>query len=492
MKNLQAIVSGLDCATVGQLDKQIASVEYDSRNARPGSLFCCLRGVNTDGHEYAEAAIASGATAILVDHRLDLDGVTQVICENTRWAMGKVAASFYDHPCDSLKVIAVTGTNGKTSTTYCLEGIFRETSQLAGVIGTIEIRIGQQVIKAVRTTPESPDLQRILAQMVSDGVEMAAMEVSSHAIELDRHRGCRFDAAIFTNLSQDHLDFHGSMEDYFSSKSKLFTDGDVQKESFISAIGTSDDWSDRLADVAQGKVVRFGTRSGADVLATELAPQPSSSSFELEYRGEKVGTAEDRWVVPLGGTIGTTNALGAIAVSHELGIEFDDIKVGLAGITAVPGRMQPVDAGQPFAVIVDYAHTPEALEAVLRDSQKLTEGRVICVFGCGGDRDRDKRPKMGNAVDRYSDLSVVTSDNPRGEDPLLIINDIMVGMGREHVVIEPDRRRAITLALTEAVSGDLVLIAGKGHEVGQTIAGNTIPFDDTLVAVEALGGLGWS
>jgi len=492
MKNLHSIITGLECDTVGPLDTQISSVEYDSRIVGPGSLFCCLRGIEADGHEYARDAVSAGATAILVDHKLELDGVAQVICENTRWAMGKIAASFYDHPCESLKVIAVTGTNGKTSTTYCIEGIFKETSQLTGVIGTIEIRIGQQVISAVRTTPESPDLQRILAQMVSEGVEMAAMEVSSHAIELDRHRGCRFDAAIFTNLSQDHLDFHGSMEDYFASKRKLFTDSDIQKESFISAIGTSDKWSDRLADVSNGNILRFGTRPGADVLATGLTARPGSGSFCLEYNGEKVGSAEGRWEVPLGGTIGTINALGAVAVSHELGIAFDDIKAGLAGISGVPGRMQPVDVGQPFTVIIDYAHTPEALEAVLSDSHNLTEGRVICVFGCGGDRDRDKRPKMGSAVDSHSDLSIVTSDNPRGEDPLLIINDIMVGMGREDVRIEPDRRKAINLALTEAASGDLVLIAGKGHESGQTVAGITTPFDDTIVAIEELGGLGWS
>jgi UDP-N-acetylmuramoyl-L-alanyl-D-glutamate--2,6-diaminopimelate ligase len=462
----------------GDVTARIRDVTYRSQDAGEGALFFCVPGTTTDGHRFAEAAVGNGAVALVVEHPVSVGAeVPQVIVPSVREAMGPVSAAFFGRPAERMSMIGVTGTNGKTTTTYVMESILSAASRTPGVIGTTGARIAGDAVPFARTTPEAPDLHRLLAGMAERGVQAVAMEVSSHGLEQHRVGGVRFDCAIFTNLSQDHLDYHGSMEAYFAAKALLF-----RPESAARAVLN--------ADVEEGRRLRrpdvpstsYGLTEGADVRATDVETTAAGLAF-------RVGDVQVR--SPLRGTFNVYNCLASFAAARVLGISDDATLRGIGEIAGVPGRMEVVDAGQDFLVLVDYAHTPDSVESVLDAARPLATGRVTVVLGCGGDRDRAKRPLMGRAATSRADLTVITSDNPRSEDPLAIIGEIERGArdGGGRFVVEPDRRAAISLALEGAKEGDVVVIAGKGHETGQEFADHTIPFDDRVVAREELSTL---
>ncbi len=440
-------------------------------------MFFCVPGGHADGHVFAAAARSAGAVAVVVERFLDVPGL-QVVVPSVRRAMGPMSAAFFAHPSRGMSMVGVTGTNGKTTTTYLLESIFRVADLRAGVIGTTGVRIDGRHVPFERTTPEAPDLQRLLARMVAGGVRGCAMEVSSHGLHQFRVDGTRYGCAVFTNLSQDHLDYHGTLEEYFRAKARLFT-----PELSDRAVVNGDTSEGRvLAGRPSLPTVTFGLEAGSDVRATNVEISPSGVAFDV-----------DGWRVRsrLRGTFNVYNCLGALAAAREVGVDDREIVEGIAALQGVPGRLESVEGGQPFSVLVDYAHTPDSLVSVLRAARELTSRRLIAVFGCGGDRDRGKRPLMGEAATRLADLTVVTSDNPRSEEPESIVAEIEMGArrGGNPYMVEPDRRAAIRIALTEAREGDVVVIAGKGHETGQEFSDHTVPFDDRVVAFEELASL---
>lgn len=446
----------------GDAATPITSVTHDSRRVVPGALFCCVPGSTTDGHDHAAGAVASGAAALLVERWLDLP-VAQVRVPDVRIAMGHVAAAFHGHPSRSLTMVGITGTNGKTTTASLMAAVLEAAGMPTGVIGTLTGK---------HTTPESPDLQAQLAAFVAEGKRAVAMEVSSHALALHRAVGCHFDVAVFTNLGRDHLDLHGTVERYFAAKAMLF-------EPTLSdqGVANADDVHGRLlVDTAPIPMTAFR----ADDM-TDLDVTPTSHSYT--WRGQRIE-------VGIGGAFNAMNSLAAATAGALLDIPLGVIAQGLAGAGSVPGRFESVRAGQAFDVIVDFAHTPDGLREALAAARSATrDGRVIVVFGCGGDRDREKRPEMGAVAATLADQVVVTSDNPRSEDPQEIINAIIRGVPgdyRDRIVSEPDRRRAFAAAFQMASAGDLVLIAGKGHETSQTIGSQVVPFDDRAVARELL------
>jgi UDP-N-acetylmuramoyl-L-alanyl-D-glutamate--2,6-diaminopimelate ligase len=449
---------------------------YRSAEAVAGSLFFCVPGVRHDGHDLAADATARGASVLLVERWLPLD-VTQVRVRSVREAMGPVAAVFFERPADRLTLVGVTGTSGKTTITYLLEAVFGAAGWTPGVIGTTGVRIAGRPVPLSRTTPEAVDLHRILGQMVDAGVRATAMEVSSHGLDQHRVGGVRFAVAVFTNLSQDHLDYHDTMEAYLAAKARLFT-----PELSDRAVVNHDSPEGRaLAD--RLPTLTYGIEAGAEIRATDVETTPSGIAFRV---GDLVVRS------PLHGRFNVENCLAAIATARALGIG-DDIAIAAVGsVAGVPGRAEAVEAGQDFLVLVDYAHKPDSVENVLRMARPLASGRLIVVLGCGGDRDRGKRPLMGRAATANADLTVITSDNPRSEDPLEIIAAIEVGakQGGGAYTVEADRRAAIRGALAEARAGDVVVIAGKGHETYQELADRTIPFDDREVATEELHALG--
>jgi UDP-N-acetylmuramoyl-L-alanyl-D-glutamate--2,6-diaminopimelate ligase len=458
-----AETSGVVARVSGDGSATIAGMTLDSRQVRAGDLYCCLRGERADGHDYAASAVVAGATALLVDHLLDVDA-TQLVVPDTRLAVGPLAATFWDRPSDRMAIVGITGTNGKTTTSYLLAAVLEHAGWPTGVMGTLT---------GPFTTPEAPELQARLAEMAESGRRAVAMEVSSHALALHRVDGTRFAVAVFTNLGRDHLDLHGTIERYFAAKTSLFT----PDRAAVGVVNVDDVHGRQLADAASIPVIPFGL---AD--AEALVVGPTGSRFR--WRGHEV-------TLPLGGRFNVANALAAATAAGALGIAEDAIAAGLGDVAPVSGRMETVDAGQPFRVVVDFAHTPDALAGLLAELREVTAGRVIVVFGCGGDRDTEKRPLMGRSAAEGADLAVITSDNPRSEDPEAIIAAIVAGVPvarRNAVVTEADRRRAIARALAEAVEGDVVVIAGKGHETTQTVAGETRPFDDRVVARELLEG----
>ncbi len=477
-KPLAALLAAIPGAEVrGDRSLPISDVTYRSSDVRPGSLFFCVEGSRTDGHLFAGDAAAAGATAIVVQRALDVP-CAQVMVSSVRRAMGPMSAEFFGHPSIRMSVTGVTGTNGKTTTTYLLEAIFRAAGLRPGLVGTTGFRIAGRHVPFERTTPEAPDLQRLLARMAADGVAACAMEVSSHGLHQFRVDGTRFACAVFTNLSQDHLDYHGTLEEYFRAKSRLFT-----PELSARAVVNGDTAEGQLlASRALVPTVTFGLHPGSDVRATDV--QVSASGIAFEVGGLRVRSH-------LRGTFNVYNSLGAVAAAREVGVDGAAIAEGIAALEGVPGRLEPVECGQSFPVLVDYAHTPDSLENVLRAARELGTGRLIAVFGCGGDRDRGKRPLMGEAATRLADLTIVTSDNPRSEEPEAIIAEIEVGAGRGGgaYLVEPDRRAAIRTALSEALPDDVVVIAGKGHETGQEFKDRTIPFDDRVVTSEELQAL---
>jgi UDP-N-acetylmuramoyl-L-alanyl-D-glutamate--2,6-diaminopimelate ligase len=479
----------------GDGSEEIGDVAFDSSRVRPGSLFVCVRGMTADGHAFAAAALDAGAKALVVDHELELDA-PQVVVADTRRSMAPIAAGLFGDPSAELRMVGVTGTNGKTTTAFLIRSILEAAGLQCGLLGTVKQVVGGVEEEVVRTTPEAIDLQRTFRRMLEAGDRACVLEVSSHALVLGRADAIHFDAAAFTNLTQDHLDFHDDMEDYFAAKRLLFAADPTGGRHLpaVAAVNADDPYGARLlADLEEAgepPAISFSPSGGeADVGAHHVSFDASGSRFEMRGPGPTARDVD----LPLPGRFNVENALAALAVAHGLGLDVDAAAAALSGADPVPGRMEPIDEGQGFGVLVDYAHTPDSLENVLRAARGLTEGRLICVYGCGGDRDPLKRPLMGRAGAELSDVPVVTSDNPRSEDPAAIIDQMLEGIPAERlgdVVVDVDRRAAIRSALGVAEPGDLVVIAGKGHEQGQEFGGGEkLPFDDREVAREELASL---
>jgi len=454
MIDLERLAAALGAAeVVGRAPAPVLDLAYDARHVVPGALFFCVPGARADGHDFAPEAVERGAVALVVERRLPLE-VPQVLVGDARAAMAVAADEFFGRPTEELQVAGVTGTSGKTTTAFLLYAILAAAGRRPGLLGTVEARVGGERRGVVHTTPEAIDLQRTFREMLDAGDRSCAMEASSHASALHRLDRVRFAVLVFTNLSQDHLDFHGDMESYFQAKRRLFTGQPA-------VVNVGDAYGRRLA----------GELTGAITFSADDAP--ALDGIDLKLRGR----------------FNVENALGALFAARALGLDDGAIKRGLESVRGVPGRFESVDEGQPFTVVVDYAHKPDALEKVLRAARELAKGRVVCVLGAGGDRDRGKRPLMGKIASQLADLVIVTSDNPRSEDPLAIIDEIVAGAAVE-VDVEPDRATAIARAVELAHDGDVVVIAGKGAEQGQQLADRTIAFDDREVARDALRRLG--
>lgn len=464
--------------TEGSLDIHISEIHYDSRQVTPGSLFFCIEGYQADGHDYAAAAAEKGAAAVLLRKDIPLpEGITKVFVESPRSVMGCVAANFYGNPSEKLLLFGVTGTNGKTTTTYMIKSILEQAGKKTGLIGTITNMIGNQMIPSERTTPESPDLQKLLSQMLQEDVDAAVMEVSSHSLELDRVNGCRFEVGIFTNLSQDHLDFHGTLEKYRSAKAKLF------KQSSLSIINVDDESGRMILNGQERRAFTYGIYKPADIFARDIEIGADGVSFNLHILGAKIPVN-----LSIPGIFSVYNALAAAASCYASGVSLNDIQAGLESIRGVPGRFELLNTGTDYSVILDYAHTPDGLENILKTARDITSGRLVTLFGCGGDRDAAKRPIMGEVAGRYSDFCIITSDNPRSEEPMAIINDILPGIKKTdcpYEVIE-NRKQAIEFALRNARANDVIILAGKGHETYQLIKGQTIHFDEREIVAEIL------
>jgi UDP-N-acetylmuramoyl-L-alanyl-D-glutamate--2,6-diaminopimelate ligase len=464
--------SGIDADVTG--DAAVTGLTADSRLVSAGDLFCAVPGEVVDGHDFADTALSAGASALLVSRPLPV-AAPQAVVRAVRPALGPLAAAFFGHPSREMDVAAVTGTNGKTTITYLLESIARAAGRTPGVLGTVSRRFADVVESAPRNTPEAIDLQRILRRMRDAGVDLVALEATSDGLAQGRLLATRFATAGFTNLTQDHLNTHGSMEAYFEAKASLFDRSYTDR----AVVNIADPYGRRIADSADLEVLTYGT-DGADLSVTSL---------ELGARGSRAGvrtpTGDIVIETSLRGRYNVDNCLCAIGMCLHVGIAPEAIAEGIRAVEIVPGRLEPIDSGRGFLVLVDYAHTPDALEQALRASRELASRRLIVVFGCGGDRDRAKRPLMGRAATTIADVAIITSDNPRSEDPVAIIREIEAGATGDYRVVV-DRREAIAAAIAEARDGDVVLVAGKGHEQGQTVGATTLPFDDREVVQESL------
>ncbi len=492
------VAGGKSTLPPDQRDREVREIVHDSRKTRGGSLFVAVRGFHADGHQFIPHAIRQGAVAVVAEVWKGVRTDTPVILvPDSRVALARLAAAFYVHPSRRLKLIGITGTNGKTTTSYLVKSIIEAAERVSGLIGTIDYRIGDRIYPAPNTTPESLDLQRLLAEMVERRAGYCVMEVSSHALELKRTEECVFEAAAFTNLTQDHLDFHGDMESYFRAKLRLFA-GLSPKASAV--INMDDARAPEIIKATKAKVITTGLSERADVRpAGDIGHEIAGLSFP-------VATPSGTFTVrsPLMGRHNAYNILSAIGIGTALGFTIDDIARGIKNMKAVPGRMEKVDEGQPFSVLVDYAHTEDALVRLLEAVREVAPKKVITLFGCGGDRDRTKRPRMGRAALMGSDIVVVTSDNPRSEDPAAIIREVEAGMaeagvrmssadthpgaarGKKPYFVIPDRFEAIETAVRMAMPGDVVVLAGKGHEDYQIIGDTKIHFDDREAARTAI------
>ncbi len=476
---IMQLLEGSNARPVDVDDVAVGGVAYRSDHVSAGDAFFCVRGFAHDGHTFGAEAVKRGAAALVVEHPLDVS-IPQFVVADTRAALARAASVAAGHPSRVMDVVGITGTNGKTTTTYLVDAVLRAAGRTTGMIGTVESRIADESRPAARTTPESVDLQSLLVQMRDAGVSACSMEVSSHAIDLHRVDGVRFSVAAFTNLTQDHLDYHHTLEEYFSVKKRLFTEHDVAHR----VVNVDDPLGAQLAQELSD-VLRVGTAPEADVRASDITLSASGAVFLLQT---PAGSRTVR--LPLAGAYNVSNALVAAGCALSLGIELDTVVAGLESAPQVPGRLERIECGQPFAVVVDYAHTPDSLEKAAKAVAAVAEGRTIVVFGCGGDRDPDKRPLMGAAAAHSADFVIVTSDNPRSEDPVGIVLQIEDGLrdAATGYVVEIDRRRAIERAIGLAKPGDAVLIAGKGHEDYQIFADRTVHFDDREVAREVLAG----
>lgn len=476
-------------AAGGQLNTALTGITYDSRKVRPGFLFVAVQGFKHDGNEFIDQAVEKGAVAVVTEKAVVMpSGAAWALVADSRQALALMAERFYQNPSGSMKMIGVTGTNGKTTTTNLIASVLGEAGHKTGLVGTIHNRIGERILHVSHTTPESADLQELLHEMVSEKVSHCVMEVSSHALALHRVDGCEFDVAVFTNLTQDHLDFHNDMQSYLKAKQDLFRklSGPGVKRGKCAVVNSDDPYAGPIIEAADGvEVYTYGIKHTADVRAEDVRVGARGVSFSVT--GRWGGSALDLRIT---GLFNVYNALAAFTACAAMGIPVEVIKKALESMQGVPGRFELVDAGQSFAVIVDYAHTPDGLENVLKTAREITKERLITVFGCGGDRDRTKRPLMGRIAAGLSDYVLVTSDNPRTEEPLGIIRDIEKGLepvaNKISYTVEPDRRRAIRMAVSMAKKGDVVVIAGKGHEDYQIIGTQKYPFDDRSEAKAAL------
>lgn len=465
-------------------DPEILGVAYDSRQVKPGYIFVCISGFNTDGHLYIDNAIKNGAAAILAQNQPEEEAaVPLVLCPDTRLALPVVSANFYSYPSRSLRLIGVTGTNGKTTTTHLIQAILEAAGKKVGIMGTLYAKIGEESINLGHTTPEAPEIEAFLDLCVRNNAEYVVMEVSSHALELHRVDGLDFAVAVFTNLTQDHLDLHGSMTAYRDSKLRLFSSL-VPREGNFSVINGDDPYAGDFLRAAGERAASYGFKNGLQVMAREAQVNLKGTEFKVLHPG-----GEFIIRMQLIGMFSVYNALAAIAFALQEGISVADIKSALETVQGVPGRFEQVHCGQDFTVVVDYAHTPDGLENILKTAREIVDNRLISVFGCGGDRDRKKRPLMGGIAARFSDFTIVTSDNPRSEEPQDIINEIVPGVEEvkdSRYAVIPDRREAIRHAIYLARPGDLVVIAGKGHETYQLVKGQVLDFDDRKVAAQFL------
>ncbi|EIT84990.1 UDP-N-acetylmuramoylalanyl-D-glutamate--2,6-diaminopimelate ligase [Fictibacillus macauensis ZFHKF-1] len=469
-----------------EADIDITSIEMDSRAATPGSLFICIEGFTVDGHHYAAQAVENGASAILAQKPLPhIVNVPVIQVRDTKRAMAVLANAFYGYPTEKLHLIGVTGTNGKTTTSHLIQQVFADAEKKVGMIGTIGVMINGVHHKVNNTTPESLFLQKAFHEMTEEGVEAAVMEVSSHALDMGRVRGCDYDVAVFTNLTQDHLDYHGDMMTYMRAKGLLFsqlgnTYGSAKPK--VAVLNGDDSASEHFAKMTAAQIITYGIDTDCDVTAKNIKITGRGTTFTL------VTPFEEREVsLKLVGKFSVYNVLAAISASLVSGIGIDSVIETMESVKGVDGRFETVDAGQEFTVIVDYAHTPDSLENALLTVKEFAEGNIICIAGCGGDRDRTKRPLMAQIASEHSDVAIFTSDNPRTEDPQAILDEMKAGTANDNVVVIPDRREAIEYAVSQATPLDIILIAGKGHETYQIIGKDVFDFDDRVEAAKAIG-----
>ncbi|MBU5595395.1 UDP-N-acetylmuramoyl-L-alanyl-D-glutamate--2,6-diaminopimelate ligase [Amphibacillus sp. MSJ-3] len=486
MKNLNDIAKYL-LLTNKSLFKQnpkITGLQVDSRKVKPGDLFICISGYTVDGHDFVDQAIENGAVAILAEKDINRDDLPILYVKDTNQALSFLANYFYDFPSNKLHLIGVTGTNGKTSITYLLDEIFRFNQDKTALIGTIQMKIADQVYPIANTTPEASFLQKSFKQMVDQEIDHCMMEVSSHALELGRVNGCDFDMAIYTNLSQDHLDFHQTMDDYLKAKTRLFHQlGNKydSKQPKYAIINRDDVYYSHFEQATSQRVVTYGINHEADFLAKNIKLTANGTSFILQTMDDQLEIT-----TPLIGKFNVYNMLAAIAAANLSGVPLTNIKSALEQSKGVRGRFEAVKGTHDFGVIIDFAHTPDSLENVLTTIRSFAQGKVYLVVGCGGDRDRSKRPLMAEIGEKYADCTILTSDNPRSEDPLAIIADMEEGMTTDRYFIEVNRAKAIHQAIQLANKNDIVLIAGKGHETTQIIGNEKFPFDDYQVAQQAI------
>ncbi len=466
----------------GNINKEIDLITIDSRKAAENSLFVAISGMTVDGHSFINGAYEKGCRAVITEKNVDNvpSDMTVFQVSSSRAALAKIAANFYNAPSEEMTMIGVTGTNGKTSTTYFMEAVLNNVNKKSAVIGTVEIRIGgekRDIDFATSTTPDTLELNQMLRIMADEKVEDVIMEVSSHALELQKTDGINFEVGIFTNLTQDHLDFHKTMENYCKAKAKLF------KMCKYGIINADDPWADKITEECSCKVYTYGIESNCDFKAENIDYKMDRVHFTVNIEGRDIP-----FELNVPGRFSVYNALGVIGAAYAMGISVEDIRQGINNIKGVPGRIQNVPNDKGFNVIVDYAHTPDGLENILNSVREFTKGRIITVFGCGGDRDKTKRPIMGEIVARLGDIPVITSDNPRSEDPDEIVKQVEVGVKSvtNNYIMITDRREAIFKAVSIAEKGDSIIIAGKGHENYQILKDKTIHFDDLEVAKEAL------
>src|SRR6202048_5027270 len=470
---------------IGPSDRAVESIAYDSRRVQGNGLFVAMRGEKADGHDFIGQAIEKGASVIVAEREEKHPRATCVVVQNTRPALADIAAKFYGFPAQKLKLAHVTGTNGKTTTTFLVKHICEKAGLRCGLLGTVRYEIGERVLPAARTTPESLDLQELLSQIANAGCRGAAMEVSSHALAQERTRGIEWDVAVFTNLTQDHLDYHGTMENYFESKAKLFTQLTQQqkKRKPVAVVNMDDRYGEQLLNRFDKKisVITFGMGVRADFRASNYRMEFGGTCYQLDARGRSYLVR-----LPLIGRFNVANSMAALAAANALGLNLREAVLSLGKSPQVPGRLEMVPAKRQFQVFVDYAHTPDALLNVLKTLRELQPRRLIVVFGCGGGGDREKRPLMGQVADQNADHAIVTSDNPRKEDPDKIIAEIEKGFRGNHFEKITDRAKAIARAVEIAQPRDIVLIAGKGHENYQEFADHTVPFTEIQVARRAV------
>ncbi|MBV8352777.1 MAG: UDP-N-acetylmuramoyl-L-alanyl-D-glutamate--2,6-diaminopimelate ligase [Verrucomicrobia bacterium] len=485
MMQLGDLIQRLTAISIqGPLDREITAVRYDSRRVGPGNLFVAVRGASFDGHSFIEQAVEKGASAVVGEQTGLSQRATTIVVPDSREALARLAATFYSDPSRKLKVIGVTGTNGKSTTTFLIKHLLERANQSTGLIGTVQYQVGQRVLPAQRTTPESLDLQELLSQCVEAGCRNVVLEVSSHALSQGRATEIAFDVGAFTNLTQDHLDFHQGMKGYFEAKARLFESvRDNQKKEKVGVINIDDPYGQQL-------VARFGRDLPTITYGMGARAEFRASNFKVELTGSsyQLDTKEKSYLVrlPLIGRFNIYNSLAALAVAHAIGVDTRTSVLALANAPQIPGRLEAVPARRQFQVFVDYAHTDDALLNVVRTCRDLRPNRLILVFGCGGNRDTTKRPLMGAVADQYADYAIITSDNPRKEDPEAIVRDIEAGFKNKNYEKVVDRKKAIARAIALAQPRDIVLIAGKGHEKYQEFGDHTIPFDDVEVAARVL------